>query len=79
MFILSTRFSNLKFNTYIDAALAEMDQRQVEALEMLDRYQQAAPYIRIQFSLVERVIWDHEVTGSNPVIRTSINLYLRTY
>ena len=25
MFILSTRFSNLKFNTYINAALAEMD------------------------------------------------------
>ena len=45
MFILSTRFSSLKFNTYIDAALAEMDQHQVEALEMLDRYQQAAPYM----------------------------------
>ena len=43
MFILSTRFSSLKFNTYMNAALAEMDQRQVEALEMLDRYQQAAP------------------------------------
>ena len=74
MFILSTRFSSLKFNTYINAALAEMDQRQVEALEMLDRYQQAAPYIRIQFSLVEHVIWDHGVKGSNPLIRTSIDI-----
>jgi len=25
MFILSTRFSSLKFNTYINAALAEID------------------------------------------------------
>lgn len=28
------------------------------------------PFSRVWLSLVERMVWDHEVAGSNPVTRT---------